>query len=128
MRVRVASLICCPSSALTAALGVRVAEEFALRAILVGVDSVWPAATSAEAAASARFAGPAAESVLARCFFVVEIALAARVPHPVGARRGGNLDRYRSLMRQHWVFFRVTEPVIALLVPLVVYLAVAKPF
>jgi uncharacterized membrane protein len=44
------------------------------------------------------------------------------------ARRGGNLARYRSLMRQHWIFFRVTEPVIALLVPLVVYLAVAKPF
>ena len=44
------------------------------------------------------------------------------------ARRSGNLARYRELMRTHWLFFRVTEPLVALLVPLVVYLAVAKPF
>ena len=44
------------------------------------------------------------------------------------ARRSGNLARYRRSMRQHWVFLRVTEPVIALLVPFVIYLAVAKPF
>jgi hypothetical protein len=44
------------------------------------------------------------------------------------ARRSGNLERYRSLMRTHWIFLRISEPVVAVFVPLVVYLAIAKPF
>ena len=34
----------------------------------------------------------------------------------------------RIMLRTHWVFLRVTEPMIAVFVPLVVYLAIAKPF
>ena len=44
------------------------------------------------------------------------------------ARRRGDLARYRELMGTHWIFLRVSEPLVAVFVPLVVYLAVAKPF
>jgi uncharacterized membrane protein len=44
------------------------------------------------------------------------------------ARRSGDSARYRRLMDVHWRFFRITEPLVAVFVPIVVYLAVAKPF
>jgi uncharacterized membrane protein len=44
------------------------------------------------------------------------------------ARRRGDTARYQRLMDVHWIFFRITEPIVAFVVPVVVYLAVAKPF
>jgi hypothetical protein len=31
-------------------------------------------------------------------------------------------------MDLHWLFFRITEPIIVIFVPIAVFLAVAKPF
>jgi hypothetical protein len=69
--------------------------------------------------------------IVALVFVPIEIAdthLAHFGGNKVRARRRGDLVRYRELMRTHWVFLRVTEPIIAVFVPLVVYLAIAKPF
>jgi len=43
-------------------------------------------------------------------------------------RRSGDDARYERMMRVHWVFFRVTEPIVLVLVPLMFVLAIAKPF
>ncbi|MFT4518692.1 MAG: hypothetical protein ACI9JM_001077 [Halioglobus sp.] len=43
-------------------------------------------------------------------------------------RQSGNLERYETMMRFHWLFFRVTTPLVIVFVPLVYYLAVTKPF
>ena len=43
-------------------------------------------------------------------------------------RASGDLARYERVMDLHWLFFRITEPIIVIVVPIVVLLAVAKPF
>lgn len=43
------------------------------------------------------------------------------------ARRAGDLAKHGRLMQQHWLFFRITEPIVATLIPFIVFLAVAKP-
>lgn len=43
-------------------------------------------------------------------------------------RLRGELGRYEQVMRWHWTFFRITEPIVVVFVPLIVFLAVAKPF
>jgi hypothetical protein len=43
-------------------------------------------------------------------------------------RASGDTARYQRLMDLHWLFFRITEPIIVIVVPIVVLLAVAKPF
>ena len=42
-------------------------------------------------------------------------------------RATGNTQRYEAMMRFHWLFFRVTTPLIVVFVPLLFYLAVTKP-
>jgi hypothetical protein len=42
-------------------------------------------------------------------------------------RATGNMQRYETMIRFHWQFFRVSTPLIIVLVPLVFYLAVTKP-
>jgi Predicted integral membrane protein (DUF2269) len=42
-------------------------------------------------------------------------------------RATGNSSRYEALTQFHWRFFRVSTPLIIVLVPLVFYLAVTKP-
>jgi multidrug efflux pump subunit AcrB len=42
-------------------------------------------------------------------------------------RATGNTARYEAMTRFHWQFFRLTTPLIVVLVPLVFYLAVTKP-
>jgi uncharacterized membrane protein len=43
-------------------------------------------------------------------------------------RRAGQSERYARMMERHWLFFRVTEPVVMVLIPLAIVLAIAKPF
>lgn len=43
-------------------------------------------------------------------------------------RRSGDLERHERVVAAHWVFLRVTTPLVIVTVPLVVYLAVVKPF
>jgi hypothetical protein len=43
-------------------------------------------------------------------------------------RATGDMDRYEQVMRWHWTFFRVTEPLVIVLVPTMFILAIVKPF
>lgn len=43
-------------------------------------------------------------------------------------RLTGDDERYENMMRFHWLFFRVTTPLIVVFVPLLFYLATTKPF
>jgi uncharacterized membrane protein len=43
-------------------------------------------------------------------------------------RASGDRARYERFMDLHWLFFRITEPIIVIFVPIAVFLAVAKPF
>lgn len=42
-------------------------------------------------------------------------------------RRKDNLQQYQRITLLHWKFLRLTAPVVIVLIPLIVYLAVAKP-
>ena len=39
----------------------------------------------------------------------------------------GDNHRYEKLMHWHWLFFRISTPLVALFIPLIIYLAVTKP-
>jgi len=43
-------------------------------------------------------------------------------------RRHGEPGRYERTMARHWLFFRVTEPLVQVLIPLMFVLAIVKPF
>ncbi|MCP4006157.1 MAG: hypothetical protein GY725_18390 [bacterium] len=43
-------------------------------------------------------------------------------------RKTGDMERYERMMGHHWTFFRITEPLVMGLIPLMFVLAVAKPF
>jgi len=43
-------------------------------------------------------------------------------------RRKGLMDQYEISMRRHWTFLKVTTPLIVVFMPLVIFLAVVKPF
>ena len=43
-------------------------------------------------------------------------------------RRSGAPELYARTMARHWLFFRVTEPLVQLLIPLMFVLAIMKPF
>lgn len=45
-----------------------------------------------------------------------------------GLRRAGLADRHARMIKRHWLFFRVTEPIVMVLIPLAIVLAIAKPF
>ncbi|MCW5828839.1 MAG: hypothetical protein KIT79_05940 [Deltaproteobacteria bacterium] len=42
-------------------------------------------------------------------------------------RLAGNPDRYESLVRFHWQFFRVASPLVAVFIPVLLFLAIVKP-
>lgn len=42
-------------------------------------------------------------------------------------RLTGDTARYERMIRFHWQFFRITTPLVVVLIPLLFYLAVAKP-
>ena len=42
-------------------------------------------------------------------------------------RLAGNAERYERMIGVHWQFFRVTTPLIVVLVPVTFYLAIVKP-
>lgn len=58
----------------------------------------------------------------------VDIYLSHLGGNKAAIRASGDQARYERFMDHHWLFFRVTEPIIMIVVPLVVFLAVAKPF
>ncbi len=43
-------------------------------------------------------------------------------------RRAGLSERHARMMEHHWLFFRVTEPIVLVLIPMAIVLAIAKPF
>lgn len=43
-------------------------------------------------------------------------------------RASGDSERYERMMDWHWVFFRITEPIVIVLIPAMFVLAIAKPF
>ena len=42
-------------------------------------------------------------------------------------REKGDHARHEKLMQWHWVFFRISTPLVAIFIPLIIYLAVVKP-
>lgn len=42
-------------------------------------------------------------------------------------RATGNGERYEQVMAWHWLFLRVTEPIVLVLIPTMFYLAIVKP-
>lgn len=59
---------------------------------------------------------------------IVDIYLAHGGGNKSRLRRAGDMAGYERMMGWHWVFLRVTEPVVIVLVPAMIFLAVAKPF
>jgi uncharacterized membrane protein len=59
---------------------------------------------------------------------IVDIYLSHLGGHKATIRASGDTARYERFMDLHWLFFRITEPIIVIVVPIVVLLAVAKPF
>jgi uncharacterized membrane protein len=43
-------------------------------------------------------------------------------------RKKGLMQKYEKAMQQHWLFLRVSTPLIIITMPLVIFLAVVKPF
>ncbi len=43
-------------------------------------------------------------------------------------RQSGDLEKYERFMGHHWLFLRVTTPIVLTTIPTVIYLAVVKPF
>ena len=43
-------------------------------------------------------------------------------------RRAGRHERHARMMERHWLFFRITEPIVLVLIPMAIVLAIAKPF
>jgi hypothetical protein len=43
-------------------------------------------------------------------------------------RRSGDSELYERTMARHWRFFRITEPLVQVLIPLMFVLAIVKPF
>jgi uncharacterized membrane protein len=42
-------------------------------------------------------------------------------------RQTGDLEKYEDTIRFHWMFFRVTTPLVVVFIPLLFYLAITKP-
>jgi hypothetical protein len=59
---------------------------------------------------------------------IVDVYLSHLGGNKAAIRASGDTARYERFMDLHWLFFRVTEPIIVIVVPIVVFLAVAKPF
>lgn len=44
-----------------------------------------------------------------------------------GIRQAGDMEKYESMVRFHWKFFSVVTPLVAVLIPTLIFLAVVKP-
>lgn len=42
-------------------------------------------------------------------------------------RQSGDLEKYERYIAHHWLFLRVTTPIVATTIPVVIFLAVVKP-
>ncbi|ERP90094.1 hypothetical protein Q670_14445 [Alcanivorax sp. P2S70] len=42
-------------------------------------------------------------------------------------RLKGDMKRYEKLMQWHWLFFRISTPLVMIFIPMIIYLAVTKP-
>lgn len=42
-------------------------------------------------------------------------------------RLKGDMKRYEKLMQWHWRFFQITTPLVIIVIPIIIYLAVTKP-
>lgn len=43
-------------------------------------------------------------------------------------RATGDAERHERMMEWHWIFFRITEPIVIVLIPTLFFLAIVKPF
>ncbi|MCP5057031.1 MAG: hypothetical protein GY937_09950 [bacterium] len=43
-------------------------------------------------------------------------------------RSSGDMELYERKMGQHWAFLRISEPVVIVLIPLMFFIAIVKPF
>lgn len=43
-------------------------------------------------------------------------------------RATGDMVRYEQLMQWHWLFFRITTPLVMIFIPVILFLAITKPF
>ena len=59
---------------------------------------------------------------------VVDYYLAHFGGNKAAIRRSGDMAKYERFIGHHWLFLRITEPIVIVFVPLVVFLAVLKPF
>ncbi len=59
---------------------------------------------------------------------IVDIHLSHLGGNKARLREQGDMARYERYMEYHWLFFRVTEPVVIVLVPALFVIAIAKPF
>lgn len=58
----------------------------------------------------------------------VDIYLAHGGGNKARIRATGDRERYERAMQRHWIFFRITEPIVVVLIPTVFVLAIVKPF
>lgn len=58
----------------------------------------------------------------------VDIYLAHLGGNKARIRATGDERRFEQAMQWHWVFLRVTEPIVVILVPAMFFLAIVKPF
>ena len=42
-------------------------------------------------------------------------------------KKSGNKERYERYIQHHWLFFRITTPLIGIFMPLVIFIAITKP-
>jgi uncharacterized membrane protein len=59
---------------------------------------------------------------------IVDVYLAHGTGNKRRLRRAGDGERHARMMERHWRFFRVTEPIVMVLIPMAIVLAIAKPF
>ena len=59
---------------------------------------------------------------------VLDVYLAHGGGNKAKVRATGDTERHERMMDWHWLFLRVTEPLVIVLVPAMFFLAIVKPF
>jgi uncharacterized membrane protein len=59
---------------------------------------------------------------------IVDLYLAHGAGNKRRLRRAGLSERHARMMENHWLFFRLTEPIVMVLIPMAIVLSIAKPF
>lgn len=63
-------------------------------------------------------------------FFPIEVAdywLSHMGGNKYRIRRTGTPEKYQRYIQHHWLFFRITTPLITIFMPMVIFLAIVKP-